>query len=175
MRLAAMAWSIVRSPVQSGGALNPGTSAIGALTIANTLTLADGSTTSIKIDKASNTDNVVAVNSVNYGGKLVVSNLAGILEIGNSFKLFSAGSHSGTFAQVAISGASGTFDSASGMLTITGLTADYPTNISYSFTSGQLSMTWPETHKGWYTQSNSVTSRTARCGSIFQVPTQEQP
>lgn len=142
--------------VQSGGALAPGTS-IGTLTIGKTLTLSADSTTIMELDKnAGSHDLVVVGETVNYGGQLAVTNLAGTLAVGDTFPLFSAPAHNGTFSKIAVAGGTGIFDPATGVLTITGTMADYPTNISFSFTSGHLFLNWPDSHKGWYAQSNSV-------------------
>ncbi len=141
--------------VQSGGAIAPGTS-VGTLTITSTLTLEEGSTSLLEVDKSTGMNDMVVANTVNYGGKLVVTNVAGALESGNTFQLFSSPAHTGTFSQVTVVGGTGTFDPVSGVLTITGLVADYPTNITLSYTDGNLSLAWPESHKGWYAQSNSI-------------------
>jgi hypothetical protein len=42
-------------------------------------------------------DSIVGMSGVTYGGTLVVTNLAGILAAGASFKLFNAASYGGTF------------------------------------------------------------------------------
>jgi autotransporter-associated beta strand protein len=84
--------------VNTGGTFSPGTS-IGIITISNTLTLAG--TTFIEISKTGGTrDRVVGVSNLNYGGTLVVSNLAGTLAAGDSFAVFSAASSSGSFATI---------------------------------------------------------------------------
>ncbi len=153
--------------VQSGGILAPGTS-IGTLTISNTLTLSAGSTTSIELDKSANSSDLVGADTLHYGGKLSVTNLAGALAAGDTFKLFSTAAHTGTFSQITVSGGTATFDAASGVLTITGTMADYPTNMSFSFSSGNLALSWPETHKGWYAQSNAV--NVADGLSWFDIP-----
>lgn len=49
--------------------------------------------------------------------------------------------------------------------------ADYPTNISYSITGNTLSLTWPETHSGWYVSSNAV--NVADTNFWFDVPNSE--
>lgn len=85
--------------VQSGGTLSPGAS-IGQLTINNSLTLYAGSTTVMELNKAtSSADAVSGLSSVSYGGTLVVTNLDGTLEAGDSFKLFDAtpGNYFGAF------------------------------------------------------------------------------
>jgi len=74
--------------VQPNGVLSPGAS-IGRLTINNSLILSFGSTNVMEIHKAAGTnDSIVGLQSVSYGGTLVVNNLGGALAEGDSFKLF---------------------------------------------------------------------------------------
>ena len=52
----------------------------------------------MEISKTPNTnDQLRTSGSISYGGALIVTNLAGTLAAGDSFKLFNAGSYSGTF------------------------------------------------------------------------------
>jgi autotransporter-associated beta strand protein len=87
--------------VNAGGMLGAGTpSAIGQLAIENVpLTLNAGSTTMLRLDKAAGTyDSIAGISALAYGGTLTVTNLAGTLAAGDSFKLFSAGTYAGEFA-----------------------------------------------------------------------------
>ena len=82
--------------IQSGGRLSPGAS-IGAITFSNTLSL--GGTTFMEISRAPLTNDVLnKTGTLIYGGALVVTNLAGTLAAGDSFKLFNAANYSGAFA-----------------------------------------------------------------------------
>ena len=88
--------------VRAGARLAPGAS-IGTLTINNTLTLAAGSRTEVELDDAAGTNDLVrGLTTVNYGGTLVVSNLAGTVTNGQSFKLFSAAAFSGNFSSILV-------------------------------------------------------------------------
>jgi len=95
--------------VQSGATLSPGIGIgwielevlhrCGRMAISNTLTLAG--TTAMDLNTAGGTnDAVVGLTTVTYGGTLVVTNLAGTLAAGDSFKLFDAGNYSGSFAAI---------------------------------------------------------------------------
>ena len=143
--------------VQANGVLTPGMS-LGTLTITNALTLSAGSTNLMELDKSAGTNDVVVADTVSYGGTLVVTNLAGTLAVGDTFKLFTAGSHSNNFAGVVLQGDTlkAQFDPASGILLIVPGTVTTPTNISFSFSDGTLALSWPASHLGWYAQSNSV-------------------
>jgi len=82
----------------SGSTLSPGAS-FGRLTVNNNVSLQAGSTTRMEISKAAGTNDVLrATGSLSYGGTLVVTNLAGALASGDSFQLFQAASHNGSFA-----------------------------------------------------------------------------
>jgi len=83
--------------VQSGATLAPGSNSIGALTINNSLTL--GGTTLIELNRDTGTNDIIrGVSSVTYGGTLTVTNLAGTLAPGDSFRIFYATTFSGAFA-----------------------------------------------------------------------------
>jgi autotransporter-associated beta strand protein len=157
--------------VESEGVLAPGGS-IGTLTINNTLTLQSGSTTSVEINKTAGTwDKVIGLTSASYGGKLVVSNLAGTLVLGDSFQLFSAATASGNFESITPAPGGGyawNFEPASGILSVVTGVASYPTNISIGLSGSTLNLAWPETHLGWILQSNGV--GVAASGAWFDIP-----
>jgi autotransporter-associated beta strand protein len=88
--------------VESGATLAPG-DAVGKLTFNSTLTLASGCTSRLELNAATATnDTVKTVGAIAYAGTLVVSNTAGTLAVGQSFKLFEAPGYSGTFTTVAL-------------------------------------------------------------------------
>jgi autotransporter-associated beta strand protein len=82
------------------GTVAPGVGAIGILTVTNGVTLAG--TTVMEINQTTRTNDVLRTitGSIQYGGTLQVTNLAGTLQNGSSFKLFTAGNgtYTGTFA-----------------------------------------------------------------------------
>ena len=87
--------------VQAGATLSPGIGIgwIGRMAISNTLTLAG--TTAMDLNKAAVTnDQVRGITTLTYGGTLVVTNLAGTLAVGDSFKLFDAANYAGSFAAI---------------------------------------------------------------------------
>ena len=92
--------------VSSGGSLVPGavaTSAGTILTISNHLTLLAGSTNVFKLNASANTnDSVRGLSSVNYGGTLIVTNLAGALAAGTSYELFAATNYAGGFSNLVL-------------------------------------------------------------------------
>jgi len=90
--------------VNSGGTLAPG-NPLGALTISNSLTLADGSQTQVQVQHSPLTNDAVNVSGIlTEGGSLVVSNSgAAAFTAGDSFKLFSAtGGYAGAFSSFSL-------------------------------------------------------------------------
>jgi len=87
--------------IQSGGTLAPGNS-IGMLTFSNSLTLAAGCTNLFEITHSPLTNDIAKVSgALTYGGTLIITNIGvSALASGDTFKLFSASSYSGTFANV---------------------------------------------------------------------------
>jgi autotransporter-associated beta strand protein len=84
--------------VNPGATLSPGTS-IGTLTITNSVTLAG--TTSIELNKSLQTNDVLrSFSTIKYGGTLRVTNLAGILNATDTFRIFVAGNYLGTFTNI---------------------------------------------------------------------------
>jgi len=101
--------------VQSGGILAPGTNgAVGMLTINNALALNTGGTNVMRLTKTGGTpanDVVVTTGLLTYGGTLVVTNIttdATPLASGDTFVLFTPGSHTGSFGAVILPALGGT-------------------------------------------------------------------
>jgi autotransporter-associated beta strand protein len=109
--------------VASGATLVGDSGTVGAsLVINNALTLSAGSTTYMNVTPSSN-DQITGLTQVNYGGSLVVSNTsASPLTDGQTFVLFNASTAgTGNYSSVSVLPAglfTGTFDSATGILTI---------------------------------------------------------
>jgi alpha-galactosidase len=80
-----------------GSTLAPGTS-IGALTVSGTATLRG--TTRMELNRASATNDVLNAAMVSYGGTLSLTNLSGLLQPGDSFKLFNAVTNTGVFTNI---------------------------------------------------------------------------
>ncbi len=145
--------------VQSGATLAPGAS-IGALSISNTLTLQAGSQTVMEINAATGTNDLVrGITTVNYGGTLVITNLAGNVSPGQTFKLFSAANRTGNFSAVtAAPGVTWNFNPTNGVLTAISAVATNPTNLTASVSGTNLTLSWPANHTGWtlLSQTNNL-------------------
>jgi autotransporter-associated beta strand protein len=144
--------------VQSGGVFAPGTNAIGKFVISNSLTLATGSTTKIEISKTGSvttSDSVAGLTSLSCGGTITVTNLGGpALAAGDTFKIFSAGSFSGTFAATNLpplgSGLAWTNRlSTDGTLTVFTAVSTLPPNLLWNANGTSLTLSWPSDHTGW--------------------------
>lgn len=159
--------------VLAGGTLSPGAS-IGTLTLNNNnLTLAG--TTRIELNKTAGTrDQVVGINTASYGGTLVVTNLAGTLNIGDTFTIFSASFTGGNFSSIVnATGQSGigfTFTPSTGVLTVVvGIPTSQPT-LTNSVSGSTLSLTWPASHVGWILQSQTNALNVGISGTWTDVP-----
>jgi autotransporter-associated beta strand protein len=89
-----------------GAYLAPGSNAIGRLTFSNAVAFAAGSTNLFALSKSPLTNDAVFVlGSLSYGGTLIVTNVSTTLPgVGDSFKLFDAGSYSGNFSTFILPG-----------------------------------------------------------------------
>jgi len=143
--------------VESSATLSPGASA-GRLTINNTLTLA-GNTT-MEIDKANGTNDLVVANTVNYGGTLTVTDVSGGVSAGDSFTLFNAGAHTGDFTSIIGTPGPGLdwqFNPATGVLSVITVTVNQPT-LLHSQSGGVLTLSWVEPGYKLQSQTNNLST-----------------
>ena len=135
---------------------------IGTLTITSNLTLSG--LTSIEVNKTAGTrDQVVGLSNVTYGGTLFATNLAGSLNIGDSFTIFSTAAHTGNFASITGSpgvGKAWSFNTNSGVLSVVVGVNSNPTNIVSKVNGNNLELSWPADHTGWRLQSQTNTLAT---------------
>ncbi len=134
-------------------------SAIGTLTIANTLSLQ--STVNLKIARNGSTvtnDQIAGLSTVTYGGTLnLATNSSDTLHVGDTFKLFSAASYAGAFATINYP-VGYTFtnrlavDGTIAVLTAPVTVPTTPTNLTFSVTGGVLNLSWPAAYLGWSLQ-----------------------
>ena len=159
--------------VASGGTLAPRVGAIGTLTLTSNLTLQAGSTMVVEVNQTAGTsDQVTGLNLVNYGGTLVVTNLAGTLTNGSQFTLFSAASSTNNFSSV--SGTPGAnlawkFNPTNGVLSAVSTIATNSTNITAVVSGSTLTLTWPADHLGWLLQSQTNNLNAGLSGNWVDV------
>lgn len=138
---------------------------IGALTVSGQVLCLADSIVAMEIDNAAGTNDVINAAGITYGGKLVVTSLAGTLAGGSKFKLFNAASYSGSFASTELPALTGELS-----WDLSGLTLDgtikvigvpkTPTNITWSLSSSGLKLSWPADYTGWQllVQTNGLAS-----------------
>ncbi|MCS7337626.1 MAG: autotransporter-associated beta strand repeat-containing protein, partial [Verrucomicrobiae bacterium] len=122
-------------------------------------------TIEMKVNKAGGTltsDRLQVSGSISYGGTLSVVRSGDPLAIGDSFTLFSATSASGNFGSIAGSpgpGLAWSFNPANGVLSVMAGVPSTPTNISWSVSGGNITISWPASHTGWIlqVQTNALT------------------
>jgi T5SS/PEP-CTERM-associated repeat protein len=86
--------------VANGGTLSPG-SALGQITVNGNVVFSDGSTNVMELNADDSTcDMLAGMTNLTYGGTLQLTNLAGQLTVGSSFRLFSATNYSGAFSAI---------------------------------------------------------------------------
>jgi hypothetical protein len=146
--------------VQAGATLAPG-DATGALTVNNTVTLAAGSTTIMGVNgtTATNTE-VLGASTLTYGGTLVLRNLGGKLAANDTFKLFTAGSYSGSFTNVVSETAGQTITWDVSQLTVDGSVkvtsaVGAPVALTVTANAGTLNLAWPASQIGWTLESQT--------------------
>lgn len=145
----------------AGSTVAPGES-VGTLTITNGAIL-NGSTV-MELDRgtAAKSDQINTPKSIVVNGTLTVNNIGASLQAGDSFKLFSASSYSGSaLASPALPspGAGLAWTNSlvyDGRIAIYATVSTVPTNISYGLNGSQLTLRWPATHTGWRLQTNAV-------------------
>jgi autotransporter-associated beta strand protein len=127
--------------VNAGGTFSPGTS-IGTLMVNNDLTLRGN--TVIEVDRDARTNDFVGgINLLSAGGTVTVSNLGSSLQAGDTFRVFSANTYSGSFA---VSGAGATWVLTNGVLAVTGMAGERPV-LQMSHAGNTLSFSWSGTFK----------------------------
>jgi autotransporter-associated beta strand protein len=158
----------------SGGTIAPGASnSIGTFSIGGSLTLAPGSTTFLRLNKTSKTnDQLEVAGNADYGGTLIVTNLGGTPVSGDSFRLFNAASYSGNFSSFILPQLSGlgwnTSSLTNGILmvgpTAPQILADIPSSVTlvagqtYTYSIG-VNATAPYSYQ-WFTGGTAIPGET---------------
>jgi fibronectin-binding autotransporter adhesin len=160
--------------IASGATLAPGAS-IGTITFANALTLSG--TTIMEISRAPLTNDVGAKSgTLTYGGALLVTNLSGTLAAGDSFKLFNAPAYAGSFNSITLPalGSGLTWNTnalpTTGTIVVTSTVSPSPTNLAFSVTGNNLTLSWPASHTGWTLQAQTNSINTGLGATWFAIP-----
>lgn len=162
--------------VAAGGALAPGAS-IGTLTISGDLTFTGGGL-AIEVNKSVAPSNDVAMVSggiTNAGtGGIVVTNYGPALVTGDKFFLFNKPVVNGGTLTVTGGGVNWTNKLAlNGSIEVLGAAPTIPTtptNITFSASGGNLTLTWPASHTGWSLQAQTNTRSVGLSTNWFTLP-----
>jgi len=145
--------------IQAGGTLAPGHS-IGTLTINNNLSISGN--LSIEVNKSSSPSNdmtVVSGTLNNTGvGVVTVTNNGPALAPGDTFALFNKPVTGG--GSLAVTGASATWTNKltiDGTIAVLSVTSTARTNLSFTVSGGNLTLSWPADHIGWTLQAQTNT------------------
>jgi autotransporter-associated beta strand protein len=158
----------------TGGTVSPGgAGALGTLIVTNTVTLAG--TTAMDLNAATLTNDVITSGAgMTYGGTLNVSIVSGTPAAGNSFKLFTAPSYSGSFSATNLpalgAGLGWNWSPASGVLKVVQTVNLAPTNILFNVSGSQMTLSWPADHIGWQLQVQTNTLGTGLGTNWVNVP-----
>lgn len=169
--------NIVGGSVSVGGRITRGSGA-SAINITNgSLTLAPGSqvaasalklnggtgsslvlggTVLLQVNKAAGTNDLVqGVANLAYGGTLIVTDLAGTLQVGDTFTVFQSPIASGNFTSVSSSpaGVTWSFNPATGVLTVVSVT---PPTLSYWQSGSTLTFSWAGMSHKLQAQTNAL-------------------
>jgi autotransporter-associated beta strand protein len=172
--------------VQAGGQLGAGDTAttIGSLTLNSTPVLGGSVVVKINATKAqADLITVTGANPIHYAGSLVVSNVNGPLLAGDSFMIFNALLHGGSFTSIVGSPGQGlAYNFTNGILSVVSTIASNPTNITATASAfgdfdnniitNTLTIAWPSDHLGWVLQSqtNDVDGSVHSSGPWFDMP-----
>ncbi|MDR3457543.1 MAG: autotransporter-associated beta strand repeat-containing protein [Verrucomicrobiae bacterium] len=111
--------------------------------------------------------------SINFGGTLTVTTLAGTPALGSSFTLFSAPSYAGNFAATNLpaldTGLAWNWNPANGTLSVVPSVNQNPTNIAFSVSGDVLTLSWPADHTGWRLQAQTNSLNTGLGTNWYDV------
>ncbi len=141
--------------VGPAGTLGAGdAAAIGKLTLAGSLNLSGNAAFRIgKNGSVRTNDQVAGITAAHYGGTLTITtNGTTAFAVGDTFTLFSAGSHSGSFTGIVGSPGTGmNFAFANGVLSVVSAGPSSPDYLTNSVSGNTLSLAWPA-GKNWILQ-----------------------
>ena len=141
--------------INTGGTLAPGTTAIGTLTVNNSLSLTANALFKLNKSLAQSNDicTVSGTLAASGAGPLTVTNLGAALVVGDSFKIFNKAVTGGNTLAITGGGVTWTnklaVDGSIQVLAVSGSLASYSTNITAIVNGSTLTVSWPTTHLGW--------------------------
>jgi autotransporter-associated beta strand protein len=155
--------SLVVDAAVSTVSVTPGAS-IGTLTVTNSLTLTANTAITMEVATGNSSDQIAA-NTLTLGGaSITVTNIGGSsLKAGDTFQLFNQPVGDAGTVNLPPEDAYGTYtwnnnlNSDGSVVVATAIPKidTNPTNITYSVSGGEITITWPESHTGWTLQSQT--------------------
>lgn len=148
----------------AGSTINPGDT-VGALTINGDATLSGTLVMELnRTNSPATNDSLIVTGTLTAGGTLTVTNVGPTLHVGDTFKLFPGGVsgfsvnletvdtiNNVTYTWNNAIGSSGSVSVAS----VTGAVNPNPAPITFTNSAGNLTLSWPADHIGWYLQSQT--------------------
>jgi autotransporter-associated beta strand protein len=143
--------------VQTGGAIAPGAS-IGILTINNNLALAGNLAIELNKSGSPASDRIVVGGTLNNTGTgtVTVTNLGLALVQGDTFTLFNKAVSNG--GALSVTGANVIWTNKlviDGTIAVASVVSNARTNISFSVSGNNLTLSWPVDHTGWILQAQT--------------------
>ena len=143
--------------IYQGGTLSPGdASVIGTLNVSGNLV--NNGNILVRVDRSgslSDQANVTGTLTSSGSGTVTVTNLGADLQVNDTFHVFNkAATGAGTLKVI---GAGATWNNNlanDGTISVSGFVATTGTNITFSSTSGNLTLSWPPNYLTWVLQSN---------------------
>jgi fibronectin-binding autotransporter adhesin len=140
----------------------------GATTVSNGTLMVDGSLTTTALTLNPNTITMFVMNraqntygsmqggaaaTASFAGTLMVTNVGGVFQSGDTFNLFNAFNASGDFSSKILpplpAGLNWSWSPTTGVLSVIAGPNLNPTNVLATVTNGTLNLSWPLDHTGW--------------------------
>lgn len=159
----------------SGSTIAPGLP-IGTLVVTNVVSFQANSTNLMELDATAHTnDQIAGATTVNYGGRLIVLNLGGSLEVGDSFKLFAAGSYKEMFSSVTLPPLTGNRAwtnrlALDGTIAVIAPVNATPINLTSVMVGNMLELSWPPDHIGWRLEAQTNSVGVGLSSNWFTIP-----
>jgi hypothetical protein len=123
-------------------------------------------------------DSIHSLSQITYGGTLKLDVSGGTLSTNDTFKLFSATTYAGAFANVVpvflsvgLAWDTSTLATDGTLRVAAGGAFTYPTNITATLAGNTLDVSWPADHQGWILQTSTNSLGIWPTNHWFSIPT----
>jgi autotransporter-associated beta strand protein len=145
--------------INQNGTLAPGdVSAIGTLHVGGNLV--NNGNLAVRVNRAgfvSDNANITGTLTSTGTGSVTVSNLGAALQVGDTFTLFNKALTGGN--SLVVTGAGVLWNNhlgTDGTISVSGSVPTNPTTLAFSFSSGNINLSWPPNYLSWILMSNST-------------------